>query len=349
MTEGTTSANLPGANKLHEYLKKTMIDGSFGAILLFDIDGFHEFNVERGVEAGDQVIASIEEYIDAGGWVGFRIGGDEFGIVIEEHADSFDDEEFRVGLKQLLREKVGFQVTISGGGVWHPGDDFNIDSRLDEAIFATAHGLLQKAKQEGRDRIFWLPRGPVEAIDVMSIMVRFYEEMARVNSSLARELEIESRVDFLTGLANRRGFEDVFKRMTESAQRSGQPLALIYMDSDSLKKINDSRGHDAGDRFIIDIARVLGQVVRGSDFISRWGADEFAVLMDNASSEEKVKILANRIHHAIETRTEGTISMGVYCGIPETAEDAVRQADRALYRAKELGKNRVEFACGEAG
>ena len=334
---------LPGAKKLHEYLKKATIDGSFGAILLFDIDDFHQFNVDRGVEEGDRVIGLIEKYINAKEWTGYRIGGDEFGLVIEEPKDSFDDEEFRVGLNLFLKEQTGFQTTISGGGVWHPGDDFCLDPRMDDILFSTALALLIKAKQRGRNQILWLPRGTADSSDVMRIMVRFYEDLARISASLARELEIESRIDFLTGLGNRRGFEDVFQRMIEGAQRNDNPLALIYMDSDSLKQINDSRGHDAGDRFIVDIARVLNQVVRGSDFISRWGADEFAVLMDNASPE-KAAALANRLHHAIETRTEGTMSIGVYCGIPTSSEEAIQQADQALYRAKNRGKNRVEFA-----
>jgi len=341
--EQKSDAGLPGAKMLHEYLKETMINGDFGAILLFDIDDFHHINVEQGTEKGDRIIALIEEYIRTRGWTGYRIGGDEFGLILEGEEEDFDGEEFRVGLNLLLREQAGLQVTISGGGVQHPGSEFNLDPRMDEIVFSTAHQLLTKAKQQGRNQILWLPHEPVGSIDLMGVTVRFYEELARVNAALARELEIESRIDFLTGLANRRGFEDVFMRVTEAAQRNSNPLALIYMDSDSLKKINDSQGHDAGDRFIMDIAGVLNQVVRGSDFISRWGADEFAVLIDNAT-EEKALSLADRIHQAINSRTEGTVSIGVYCGVPAAAEDAIQKADRALYRAKERGKNRVEFA-----
>ena len=340
---GKSEPGLPGAKKLHEYLKETMIDGCFGALLLFDIDEFHQVNVEKGTEAGDQVITLVEEYIHSSGWTGYRIGGNEFGLLIEDTRDAFEDEKFRVGLNLFLSEKTGFQVTISGGGVRHPGEDFSIDPRMDKILFSTARQLLIKAKQQGRNQILWLPREPVDSIDIMGIVARFYEELARINSSLVRELEIESRIDFLTGLANRRGFEDVFRRRTEAAQRSNNPLGLIYMDSDSLKKINDSHGPDAGDRFIVDVARVLSQEVRGSDFISRWGADEFAVLMDNVS-REKTLILANRIHRAIESRTEGTVSVGVFCGVPTASEEAIQKADRALYRAKEKGKNRVEFA-----
>ena len=340
---GKSEPGLPGARKLHEYLKETMIDGCFGALLLFDIDEFHQVNLEKGTKAEDKVIALVEEYIRSSGWMGYRIDGNEFGLVIEDTRDAFEDEKFRVGLNLFLSEEIGFQVTISGGGLRHPGEDFSIDPRMDEILFSTAQQLLIKAKQQGRNQILWLPREPVDSIDIMGIMVRFYEELARVNSSLIRELVIESRIDFLTGLANRRGFEDVFGRMTEAAQRSNNPLGLIYMDSDSLKGINDSHGHDAGDRFIADVARVLNEEVRGSDFISRWGSDEFAVLMDDVS-REKAQVLADRILHAIEARTEGTVSVGVFCGVPTSSEEAIQKADRALYMAKEKGKNRVEFA-----
>ncbi|MEW6753660.1 MAG: diguanylate cyclase [Candidatus Latescibacterota bacterium] len=347
MGESTTTtpvAGPPGARKLREALREALIQETFGALLVFDVDGFHRFNVERGVEAGDRVLEAIAQHIgEQQGLVGHRIGGDEFGLVIAESGRDFDDGEFRASLRARLRRETGLRLTISGGGVWHPGNDFNIDPRMDEVVLSTAQDLLAHAKEQGPDCVLWLPRAPVESAPVMAVMMRFYEGLARFNSSLARELEIESRVDFLTGLANRRGFEDVFGRMMDGAQRNDVPLALIYLDSDSLKEINDSRGHEAGDRFLVDIARVLNQVVRGSDFISRWGADEFAVLMDNASRERSLA-LATRILHAVATRTEGTVSMGVYCGVPATVEEAVQQADRALYRAKQAGRNRVEYA-----
>ena len=162
-------------------------------------------------------------------------------------------------------------------------------------------------------------------------------------ASFARQMEVESRIDFLTGLYNRRGFEDISRKLAEASRRSDTPLALVYIDSDSLKRINDTRGHEAGDRFIIDMACILNEVVRGSDFTFRWGADEFAVLIDHAT-QEKAVALATRIRQAIEARTEGTVSIGIYCGVPENIEDAVNRADQALYRAKEAGKNRIEVA-----
>lgn len=335
--------NLPEADKLQEHLKKTMIDGSFRALLLFNLDEFREYNLRHGLEAGDRLLELVEEYLAGCGRVGYHTSSDDFGLVVEQAQEAFDDQEFRDGLARFVVERSGQPVTVSGGGVWHPGEGFNLDPRLDAVVLYTARQLLARAKAQGRNRVLWLPPAGAAPPELLDLVAGFYEELARAISTQVRELEVESRIDFLTGLANRRGFEDVAGRMTEAAQRSGMPLALVYLDSDSLKRINDTRGHDSGDRFLTDIARVLRQVVRGSDFISRWGADEFAVLMDSATSE-KALALANRILHAVATRTEGTVSIGVYCGVPATAEEAVQQADRALYRAKELGKNRVE-AC----
>jgi len=156
-------------------------------------------------------------------------------------------------------------------------------------------------------------------------------------------MEVESKTDFLTGLYNRRGFEDIFRRLSEASRRNNNPIALIYMDSDTLKQINDAKGHDAGDRFIVDMSTVLSDVVRGSDFISRWGADEFAVIVDN-TTEQKALALAKRIHRAIADRTEGTVSVGFYCGVPRSTEEAVQKADEAMYRVKRSGKNGIELA-----
>lgn len=153
-------------------------------------------------------------------------------------------------------------------------------------------------------------------------------------------MEVESRVDALTGLYNRRGFDEIFSRMVEVAQRTGRPIALIYMDSDSLKTINDQHGHEAGDRFIVDLASILRSVARRSDFIFRWGADEFAVLLESGN-ESKATTFAQRLRKAVAERTTGTVSVGIYCGTPENASEAVRAADAAMYSAKSQGKDRV--------
>lgn len=334
---------LPGAKELHEGLKKALFEDRFEALLLFDVDNFQQINTTKGVETGDQIIALIESLISEKGWKGYRIGGDEFGLILRGGEGFFEGEDFRIGISLLIREKTGLQVTISGGGIKHPGKDFGLDLRTEEILFSTARQLLLQSKKQGRDQVLWLPDGPVDSADTMKIVVTFYKELARINVALAKQMEIESRTDFLTGLYNRRGFEDIFRRLTEASRRNHNPIALLYMDSDTLKQINDSKGHDAGDRFIIDISRVLGDVVRGSDFVSRWGSDEFAVIMDNPT-KEKALALARRIHRAIADRTEGTVSIGVYCGVPQSTEEAVKKADQALYKVKRRGKDGIELA-----
>jgi len=112
------------------------------------------------------------------------------------------------------------------------------------------------------------------------------------------------------------------------------------MDSDSLKSINDRDGHEAGDRFIVDLASILRNVARRSDFNFRWGADEFAVVLESGNAA-RAATLAERLREAVAERTGGTVSIGIYCGVPESTEDAVRIADAAMYDAKRRGKDRV--------
>lgn len=334
---------LPGAKELHGNLREVIEERRFEALLLFDVDGFQQLNAERGEVTGDRIISLIEAFISSKGWQGYRIGGDEFGLILTRSESPFDSEGFREGIGLFLTTQTNLHVTISGGGVRDLGEGLCVDPRAAEILISTAHHLLTRAKQQGRNQIVYLPHEPVDALDTLKTMVRFYTELARINASFAKEMEVESRIDFLTGLYNRRGFEDISRKLTEASRRNDNPLALLYIDSDSLKRINDTRGHEAGDRFIIDMARILNEVVRGSDFTFRWGADEFAVLIDHAT-QDKAVALANRIRQAIESRTEGTVSIGIYCGVPESIDAAVNLADQALYRAKEAGKNRIEVA-----
>lgn len=342
--------SLPGANALHEDLKRAISGGHFGWFVLFDVDEFQQINATEGRQMGDRILSLIRDFVSENGWKGYRIGGDEFGLIVNRDVAFSDGEDLRVGVSLQIREKLGLQATISGGGIRRPEADLELDSRMESTLFSTTRQLLIHAKKQGRNRIAWLPSEPVDSIDVMKIMVHFYQDLARANAArarehvaLAEEMKVESRTDFMTGLYNRRGFEDIFQRLALASRRNNNPIALIYLDSDTLKEINDTKGHDAGDRFIIDISRVLSDVVRGSDFVFRWAGDEFAVVMDHAT-QEKALALAGRIHQAIIDRTEGTVSLGVYCGVPENVETAVKRADEAMYRVKQRGKNGIEIA-----
>ncbi len=335
---------MPGA-QFREQLKEEMIAGTFKALLLFDIDELRRVNVQAGFEVGDKILALAERFFEGKGWKGFRTGGDEFGVIITTSGPGFNSEAFHGEIVKFLTDNVGFKVRISGGGLQHPGADYGIFPEMDDLMVSTAHQLLIKAKHLGRNRVVWLPHDSVESTELMALTVRFYKELARVNASVGRQMEMESRIDFLTGLYNRRGFEDLFHTMIQVSQRHMRPMALLYMDSDSLKTTNDTRGHDAGDQFIRTIASILKEVVRGSDFISRWAGDEFAVIVEPASDEQALA-LGERIRVAVEEGTDGTLSIGIFCGIPDSTEAAVTAADQALYRAKEKGKNRVELATG---
>jgi diguanylate cyclase (GGDEF)-like protein len=332
-----------GAQEFRLQLKEEMIAGTFKGLLLLDFDELRRVNVKEGIQAGDRALALAEEFFEEKGWKGFRTGGDEFGLVITNSDAGFSCDTLHGEIVKYITDRAGFDVRISGGGLQHPGADYGIVSEMDELMFSTAHQLLIKAKHLGRNRIVWLPQESVESTELMALAVSFYKELARVNASVAKQMEMESRIDFLTGLYNRRGFEDLFETMIQASKRHTRPIALIYMDSDSLKTINDTRGHDAGDQFIRTIASILKDVVRGSDFVSRWAGGEFAVIVEPASDEQALA-LGERIRSAVEKRTDGTMSIGIFCGVPDSSEAAVLAADQALYRAKENGKNRIELA-----
>lgn len=165
----------------------------------------------------------------------------------------------------------------------------------------------------------------------------------------ARLLELAER-DPLTGLFNRRALEERARREVLLAQRTGRPLSLILFDVDDFKAINDTHGHKAGDRVLQALARAIGQDVRGHDMVARYGGEEFLVLLPDTGGDRAAE-LAERLRQALrglELSENGqpvpvAASFGVAAlGEPEEEWDGlVVAADRALYRAKQAGKNRV--------
>lgn len=171
---------------------------------------------------------------------------------------------------------------------------------------------------------------------------------------LREQLRRQSIVDSLTGLYNRRFLDESLLREFARAARKSVPLALLMMDIDHFKKWNDTRGHDAGDQVLRLVGSELQRAVRGSDIACRFGGEEFAILMPEASPEVAVA-RANYIRERIslidveyggQIAGRITISIGV-AAFPPQATDAhalVRAADAALYEAKGAGRDRVMLA-----
>jgi diguanylate cyclase (GGDEF)-like protein len=160
-----------------------------------------------------------------------------------------------------------------------------------------------------------------------------------------------ARTDSLTGLANRRAFDEVAELEIQRAVRYGTPLALVIADLDHFKAINDRYGHHVGDEVLKGFARILTTSVRGIDLVGRWGGEEFVVLMPGTGIEEAMQA-AERMRLAVAgapTRVDGktfgyTASFGVAELLPDvpTMDALLSRTDAALYRAKHQGRNRVE-------
>jgi diguanylate cyclase (GGDEF)-like protein len=158
--------------------------------------------------------------------------------------------------------------------------------------------------------------------------------------------------DQLTGLLNARGFRRRLDEELAQAARSGESLSLMLIDLDGLKAINDTDGHEAGDRALRNIGDSLRRTIRLMDVSARTGGDEFAVILPSAGLE-KALVLAERIRrrvadslsHLVTGDTGGTVSIGLACCAPAAcaspAASIVRAADEALYEAKRTGRNRV--------
>ena len=160
--------------------------------------------------------------------------------------------------------------------------------------------------------------------------------------------------DMLTGLLTRRAFLDAIERERARSDRHAFPLSLLLLDVDHFKTVNDGRGHDAGDAVLRGVARVLEGVARKSDFVARWGGEEFVVALPQ-TSEAGARIAAERVRRAVAAEAHAmpdgsepltvTISIGVASAeAPWSVDKLIGAADAAMYAAKVRGRNRVEVA-----
>jgi diguanylate cyclase (GGDEF)-like protein/PAS domain S-box-containing protein len=202
----------------------------------------------------------------------------------------------------------------------------------------------------------WLEVTPTNLLDDPSVkgIVGNYRDVSE-RKVLEAQLAFQASHDALTGLANRFLFRDRLEHALARGSRHREPVAMLFLDLDDFKTVNDRLGHSAGDEMLIAVAERLRSCLRQSDIAARFGGDEFAVLLEDTAGAE-AEIAANRIREVLEPPfvVQGrALRAGTSIGIALTEdgalgpEELLRNADVAMYAAKAAGKNRYQvFADG---
>ena len=158
--------------------------------------------------------------------------------------------------------------------------------------------------------------------------------------------------DLLTGLPNRRLLHDRINQSIALARRDMKQVAVLYLDLDGFKHINDSLGHRIGDQLLQCVAKRLVDCVRGTDTVSRQGGDEFIILLSEVRQPEDAAVMANRILHVVaeaqsvgqrELHVTTSIGVSVYPDDGQDADELIKNADTAMYQAKENGRHKFQF------
>ncbi|MGD0586420.1 MAG: sensor domain-containing diguanylate cyclase [Oryzomonas sp.] len=192
----------------------------------------------------------------------------------------------------------------------------------------------------------------IDSSDEVGLLADVFNGLMHEVKLNRERLEDLTRTDHLTGLFNRRHLEMEAPTLLNLAKRQNASSAVLLVDVDRFKRINDSRGHDAGDAVLVRLGKVLQHAVRPYDLMVRYGGEEFLVLLPLSKPLEALEV-AERIRRTVQETpvyVDGeelsiTVSIGVYAGAPiQDLLDAIARADEALYEAKRNGRNRVCLA-----
>jgi len=196
--------------------------------------------------------------------------------------------------------------------------------------------------------------GMASDAEILCRIERGLEASLRARAEIERQHQLESLAytDGLTGLANRRFFDEILKREVARANRYRRPMSLVLIDLDHFKRVNDLLGHSAGDEVLVQLARQLRLSTRTSDCAARIGGDEFAAVLGDIDASG-ARIYALRVAKALDGVTPLPGACDVRCALsigiasyglePTTPSEMLRRADRALYRAKSTGRGRIEI------
>lgn len=256
--------------------------------------------------------------------------------------------EMRQELARLLKEVISFVYST----VAHTDRSNN---HLAELLTRINHDMSPQEVHEVVEQILDETRQAMSNGEELS--ERLNTAVAEVQT-LKKELDQskrEAKTDTLTGLANRKAFDELVTKVTQDADNSGLDVCLLFCDLDIFKEMNDKHGHLVGDQVLKVVSNTLKDSVKGRDLVARYGGEEFSIILLNTSLQN-AKILADNIRKEIaskriqrkdtrESLGQITMSFGVARYVPtEGVESFMQRADRALYMSKRKGRNCVSEA-----
>ena len=253
----------------------------------------------------------------------------------------------------LLGRREKELVGANAEGFIHPDDVAGRRELLGELLAGTRnHYRAERRLLRADAEIIWALVDVTAVRDENGAVAYVFGQLQDITARkrVERALEQQALHDSLTGLPNRLALEHRLARSLEQARADGTKVAVLFVDVDNFKLVNDGLGHVVGDRVLVELAGRLAAGVRIGDTTARFGGDEFLVVCEGVADEEEARLLADRVLGLVDrpVRVDGRdIALTVSCGVAvvdgsASPEVALRGADEAMYRAKENGRARVE-------
>lgn len=264
-------------------------------------------------------------------------------LVTQASHNNGERAEARESLEALVREQLSDVHSVVTGSTDLHSIGGSVSKHLE---------LIIRAMEQYRDEEEQREKRLTEQISQLQARLNEMEDELEQSKNSFKEQKIKATIDPLTGLPNREAYQQRTNEELTRFQRYGSPLSLVICDIDHFKRINDSYGHLAGDKVLQLIARLLQKNIRDTDFIARFGGEEFIILMPETTAAQAL-VAADNLRMRIEQtpfnfrkeRVSVTMSLGIAeFQENETPNNAFERADKALYEVKSSGRNRSALA-----
>jgi diguanylate cyclase (GGDEF)-like protein len=302
-------------------------------VRIYDLNGLTVFSTDRR-QIGEDKSANP----------GFRRARDGYPASELTHRDKFDSWEGQLSDRNIMASYVPIHM--------HEAEP--VEGVFE--VYRDVTPMLERVERDQRRIIAGVLGAMVLVWLVVQLMLSHYQrrlsEEERQRKTQEESMRHQAFHDPLTELPNRMSFTTHLGEAMRRAKRADWPLAILFLDLDLFKRVNDSLGHDAGDRLLRLVSERIRRAVREADLLFRMGGDEFTVLLEDVRGPEEAGAVAQRVLDAIaeplqlghhELSVTASVGIALFPRDDVVAERLVKSADTAMYRAKELGRNRYAF------